>query len=271
MSVTLYNNFIHNKNMSVKISVIVPVYNGEKYIDACINNLLQQTYKDIEIIVIDDGSTDNSCEAAKKYPVTVFHQENKGSSAARNAGIDLATGEYIHFMDVDDEINNEFYQNMLSSALTHKADATCCGMVNEPIPHRTLLYSEEKSFISVQDKINATMAGRYGYAVRYLFRTDFIKENNLRFEEGRYIEDLLFTLPAIYFANKVVTVPNTVYTYKKQENSIMSRKDREHKRKRHQDWKYAKKFRCDFARRHGFQIPKVPTKGIGALIMRLFG
>jgi glycosyltransferase involved in cell wall biosynthesis len=245
--------------MSIKISVIIPVYNGEKYIKTCINNLLHQTYKDIEIIVIDDGSTDNSCQMAKEYPVTVFHQENKGLSAARNAGMELATGDYIHFMDVDDEVNAEFYQKFASAIDRHDADVFCGGMLNEVVPHRTLLYNIEQVLISVKDKLSVTNVGRWGYVWRYVFRKKFLKERALQFEVGVLIEDLPFSLQAVYFADKVVTVPDAIYHYKKNEGSILSSTDPVAKAKRRQGWLIAKRFRQKFAQEHNIKIPGVFT------------
>ena len=250
----------------MKVSVIIPVYNGEKYISQCLENMLCQTHKDLEIIVINDGSTDKSSEIAEKYPVKIIHfDKNRGLSAARNAGIEVALGEYLHFMDVDDVINATFYENLAIAAEQTNADIACGGMVNERKPHRNIIFSEQQELVSIEAKLKVTNVGRWGYAVRYLFKTDFLKAHNLYFEEGRLIEDLPFSLSAVYFANKLVTVPDAIYTYIFCENSIMTKKDRAHRRKRHQDLRYVKEFRHNFARKYGFKIPGVPTGGIFSL------
>ncbi|MDR1973237.1 MAG: glycosyltransferase [Bacteroidales bacterium] len=246
-----------NKNRL--ISVIVPVYNGEKYIDVCMNNLLQQTYKNLEIIVIDDGSTDSSPEKLKKYSVKIFRQENKGLSAARNIGIKIATGEYIHFMDVDDLINAEFYQKLAEANAQVDADIYCAGMENEPCPHRTLLYEHLQVLSSTDDKMKITKVGRWGYVWRYLFRKSFLEKQDLHFEVGRVIEDLPFSLQAVFFADKVVTVPDATYYYKKNENSILTSPDPVAKKKRHDGWLKAKEFRQQFAKEHCIKIPGVWT------------
>jgi glycosyltransferase involved in cell wall biosynthesis len=256
--------------MSAKISVIVPVYNGEKYINTCINSLLQQTFKNIEIIIIDDGSTDNSCQMAKKYPVTVFHQENKGLSAARNAGMELATSEYIHFLDVDDSINAQFYEKFASAIDRHDADIFCGGMLNEVVPHRTLLYEKEQVLVSTEDKLSVTNVGRWGYVWRYVFRKKFLEKHALQFEVGVLIEDLPFSLQAVYFSNKVVTVPDAVYHYKKNEGSILTSTDPAARAKRHRGWVIAKNFRQKFAQEHNIKIPGVFTGRFSKYIDKWF-
>ena len=243
-----------------KISVIIPVYNGEKYVAQCIENMLCQTYKNLEVIVVNDGSVDNSVRIAEKYPVKIIHFENnRGLSAARNTGIAVATGEYIHFMDVDDTINPEFYEKLATAVQQTDADIACCGFINERKPHRNIIFSELLELSTIEEKLKITNVGKWGYAWRYLFKIDLLKAHNLCFEEGRFIEDLPFSLPAVYFANKVVAVPDAVYTYVFCENSIMTKKDKAHRKKRRNDMRHARELRHHFARKHGFKIPGVPT------------
>ena len=115
-----------------KISVIVPVYNVEPYLRKSINSLVEQTYSNLEIILVDDGSTDGSeaiCdEYADRYPhIKVIHQKNAGQSAARNAGIEMAAGEWIAFLDSDDWIEKEMYETLLSLAQAYEADLASCA------------------------------------------------------------------------------------------------------------------------------------------------
>ncbi len=244
----------------MKISVIIPVYNGEQYVAECLDNMMLQTHKDLEIIVVNDGSTDRSAEIAARYPVKIVDfTKNRGSSAARNAGIDAATGEYLHFMDVDDAVNNEFYERLAAAAIETNADVACSGMVNEPKPHRTMLFDELKVLTTTRDKFKETNVGVWCFSVRYLFRVAFLKAHDLRFEEGRLIEDMPFSISAVFFANKVVLVPGAVYTYILRDNSQMTTSDKVHRRRRHRDHRHAKEWRHKFARRHKFKIPGVPT------------
>lgn len=244
----------------MKVSVIIPVYNGEKYVAECLDNMMRQSYRNLEIIVVNDGSADRSVEIAQRYPVKIIgFEKNRGLAAALNAGMDAATGEYLHFMDVDDRVNDSFYELMLSAAVETGSDAACGGMVNEPKPHRTMLFDERRVLSSLDEKLKETNVGRWGYKVRYLFRIEFLRSHGLRFEEGRLIEDMPFSLQAIYHANRVVLVPGAIYTYILREGSIMSTSDRAHRRRRHIDHRHAKEFRHNFARRNGFRIPGVPT------------
>lgn len=114
-----------------KISVIIPVYNAEKYLEKCVNSLLKQTYGDLEIILIDDGSKDGSGAlmdgyAEKDERVTVVHKENGGVSSARNLGLQKARGEYIAFIDADDYVANDYFEVLYSEALSSGADIVCC-------------------------------------------------------------------------------------------------------------------------------------------------
>ncbi|MDR2825044.1 MAG: glycosyltransferase [Prevotellaceae bacterium] len=262
---------------SKKISVIIPCYNGEKYIAKCLENLLSQTCKSLEIIVVNDGSKDKSLDIIQKFKdlrfqnLVIINQANRGLSAARNAGIDCATGDYIHFFDVDDEVNDVFFENMLSAIVGGDADIACGGMINEPSPRKNLIYSKLEILTTTADKLEKTKVGRWGYVWRYLFKMDFLKHHNLRFEEGRFIEDLPFTLPAVYFAEKLAIVPDAIYTYKLQENSIMTTNDFAHRRKRFRDWQHVKTFRKEFANAYNFEIPDVATHGFKALIIKYFG
>lgn len=251
------------------ISVIIPVYNGEKYIRLCLEDMQSQSYENLEIIVVNDGSTDRSAELIAQYPVKVIHlPENRGLSAARNSGMDAATGTYVHFMDVDDSINPDFYREMAAAVSETDADIACSGMINEIKPHRTMLFEKQRVLTTVQEKLKATNVGKWGYVWRYLFRADFLKQHGLRFEEGRLIEDLPFSLPAVFFAKSVVVVPGAVYTYRLQENSIMTKKDKAHRQRRRRDIQYVKSFRQKFARQHRIRIPGVPTGRISYLYVK---
>ncbi|MDR1739433.1 MAG: glycosyltransferase [Bacteroidales bacterium] len=252
------------------ISVIVPVYNGEKYVERCMQNLQRQTYKNLEIIAIDDGSTDRSNEYLQQYPIKIFKQENQGLSAARNAGMKIASGDYIHFFDVDDLISDNFYEKVVDAHRQIDADIYCTGMENEPKPHRTLLYDNVRVLSLKQEKIEITMVGRWGYVWRYVFRKSFLEARTLQFEVGVVVEDLPFSLQAVYFADKVVTVPQATYYYKENENTIMTSPDPVARLRRHKGWQRAKEFRRQFAREHKIKIPGVFTGRVTGWIDKWF-
>lgn len=250
------------------ISVIIPVYNGAQYVKSCLDMMINQSYKNLEIIVVDDGSVDDSRLMTQGYPVKLIkHETNRGLSAARNTGIDAAQGEFIHFMDVDDAINSEYYTALVEAISETESDIACGGMINDKKNYKTWTFKKRKTLSATQEKLMATYVGKWGYVWRYLFRLDFLKQYNLRFEEGRFIEDLMFSLPAVYHSDKLVVVPGAEYFYYQRENSIMTRKDEEHRKKRREDHIHAKDFRNAFAKNHNLKIPGLDT-GRAAYVLR---
>lgn len=240
------------------ISVVVPAFNAEEYIVQCIENLLHQTYKNLEIIVVDDGSTDNTAQLTQQFStVKYIHKKNEGVSVARNTGIDAATGEYIHFMDADDLLNLEFYENMIRAEVETDSEMACCGFIFERFPTQSQRFKDKTLVSTTEDKIWMTNVSNYGACWRYLFKTSFLKENKLYFEEGRISgEDRIFSLQAVYFANKIVSVPDAVYFYKNRKTSVTTSKNLEIVKKRHQDRKYANQFMKEFALKHGFMLDR---------------
>lgn len=250
------------------VSVIIPVYNGEQYVKPCLDMMMKQSYKNLEIIVVNDGSADNSAAMTQGYQVKLInHEQNRGLSAARNTGIDAAKGKFIHFMDVDDEINLDYYKTLVEAITETGADIACGGMINEKKSYKTWLFKKREVLFTTDDKLKATFVGKWGYVWRYLFKLDFLKQHNLRFEEGRFIEDLMFSLPAVFYAEKVVVVPGAEYLYYQRENSIMTRKDEAHRKKRREDHHHAKAYRKAFAKQHDIQIPGLDT-GRTAYVLR---
>lgn len=254
------------------ISVVVPIFNGERHVKTCLENLLSQSYKNLEIIVIDDGSADDSAKLAKDYPVKVVSLEkNKGLSFARNTGMDLATGKYIHFMDVDDTINTDYYQLLHSSITKTGVEIACSEIKNEARPQKSQRFKAVKVYTKIHDKLEVTYAGKMAFVWRYLFNLDFLQRHSMRFQEGRLIEDIMFTIPAIYYAQKLVVVPKAEYFYRHHENSIMTSKDPVHRKKKHQDWQHATQAMLTFAKKHHFKIPGVNTGKFRYIVKKWIG
>lgn len=260
--------------MNPLISVIIPVYNREKHIKNCLDIVISQTYKNLEIIVVNDGSTDSSVEIINQYSnkiILLEHQKNRGLSAARNTGIENATGKYIHFMDDDDIINPEFYENMVKASEKTDADMACCSMVQQKFKYKTQIFKKQGVYSTLEDKMKITYVGKWGYVWRYLFRTDFLRKNNLQFVEGIVIEDLPFSFQAVYYANKVVTVPNAEYIYIFNQDSIINSKNAEAQERRRKGKRFAKQFILDFAKKHGnFKIPGVNSGKINYILNKFF-
>ncbi len=254
----------------MKISVIIPAFNGEKYIAQCIENVLYQTYKEIEIIVVNDGSTDRTAEIAARWPeVKLINQENQGLSVARNSGMEVATGDYIHFMDADDLINRNYYERMVDAITgVESVDMVFGGFVNGIHPELSLSFADRLLITLLEDKIALTNAGLMGYAVRYLVRRKFLEENNLRFEPGRLIEDVPFTLEAIAWSKAVATAPGATYYYIKRAGSILNSRNRERARKRALDYSYARAWRREFYERNGLGTVVKPRI---TCVYKLFG
>ena len=210
-----------------ELSIIVPVYKVEQYLPKCIDSILAQTFSDFELILIDDGSPDRCgriCDeyAAKDSRITVIHQENKGASAARNAGLDLARGEYIGFVDSDDWIEPEMYETMLGKAKEADLDLVICGLNNfsESGEHvRSILlgsgaYSKNELLKSVFRTPNELGGG----CVNKVFRHAAIQ--SARFREGVPIaEDWLYLFACYTFCSSAYKLSAPLYNIVERQNS----------------------------------------------------
>lgn len=214
------------KKNSNKISMIVPVYNVEKYIKKCVDSLLNQTYKNFEIILVDDGSTDDSgkiCdEYASKYEkIKVIHKKNGGLSSARNIGLEESTGDYIGFIDSDDYVDSNYYETMINSIIDSKSDVAIADIkIYYEDSKKTQLskcFNDEK--ISKLSVINNGLAAS---ACNKLFKKDIISK--YKFAEGKVNEDLAVIIPTIVWANKISYASGTYYYYVQRNNSIQNSK-----------------------------------------------
>lgn len=213
---------------NIKISIIVPIYNVENYLDKCIKSIINQSFKNLEIILVDDGSPDNCpaiCDewAKKDNRIKVIHKENGGLSDARNAGLAVATGEYIAFVDSDDYIEADIYKKLLSVALNNKCDIVSCKL--------RMVYENDKNFVtkddsediiiySTEDAMSALIDDKIRQVVwNKLYKADIIK--NIPFEVGKYHEDVFWSYKAIGAAKKVVSIDYVGYNYLQRAESIM--------------------------------------------------
>ncbi len=212
------------------ISVIVPVYNVEEYLDRCIESIVTQTYKDLEIILVDDGSPDNCPEmcdewAKKDERIKVIHKENGGLSDARNAGMKIATGEYIGFVDSDDFIHNEMYEILSSLLFNNSADVVQCEMLKfSEMPFSGFTNSEEKPVVSftAEEAIRDLLTGKtIGVTCPNLIVKSNIAKSVL-FEVGRINEDVLWTYRVFSKAEKITVTNLKLYAYYQRQGSIMN-------------------------------------------------
>lgn len=202
------------------ISVVVPVYNIEKYLDKCIKSILNQTYVNLEIILVNDGSTDNSGRICDKYAesdkrICVLHQKNGGRSAARNVGMDRASGGYLMFVDGDDWIDD----NCIEEAYKAFENETEMVVFRERNVYTDRIddkgTDEYMKFIG-KEPLEFYVKGYKGFQISNsvcgkLYRTDFIK--NIRFEEGRYYEDIMFTTKVYAACRNCIYLDRAYYNY----------------------------------------------------------
>ena len=217
-------------NRQPLISVIVPVYNVEKYVGACVDSILNQSYKNLEIILVDDGSTDRSGEICDGYSqrygnIKVVHQANGGLSAARNTGLDMMTGEYVTFVDSDDLIHREYISTLYKNIESERAEITTVSMLvireGDIIP-TTAPRGELKVFYSGDDAVESMLFQQRfidNSACGKLYKATLFDSH--RFPEGVLYEDLA-TVPYVCLEAKCVATSATpMYFYRSREDSIL--------------------------------------------------
>lgn len=221
---------------NIKVSIIIPVYNVEKYIDKCINSAVNQTLKDIEIIIIDDGSTDNSINIIKKYEIrysniVVVNQSNKGVSASRNIGLDKAKGEYIYFLDSDDYINLNLANDLYDLAKKQNLDIIHFdanvvyedGFYSKNNPYDRSKVIESKVYSGKCFYENVKQNNGYRASVcTYIYKNEFLKKHKLNFYEGILHEDELFTTKSITLAESILYLPKKYFFRRMRGGSIMT-------------------------------------------------
>lgn len=228
LEVELKAYLVKKEVLNPKVSVIIPAYNTEKYISKCLISLIKQTLKDIEIIVINDGSTDKTFEIISKFAlidsrVKVLSQENKKQGVARNVGTSDALGEYIGYVDSDDWVDLDYFEKLYTSAKKYDADiamATNIRIGNGKTKKR--LHIESECFVEdLQSKVDVCKLMRNPCPTNKIYRAELLKNNNILWPEGIYCEDKLFTVKAVYYSNGIVTVPNVNYYYFRNPNSTV--------------------------------------------------
>lgn len=220
----------------IKVSIIIPVFNVAKFLPRCLDSLINQTLKDIEIICINDGSTDNGLEILKNYAkkdsrIQIINKENEGVSCARNDGMQIAQGEYTGFVDSDDWIDLDFYEKLYSSAKKYNADIAIASIKrSEKNKKNRDLFLIEKEEIreDAEDKINHNTQMGY-YVWNRIYKASELKKHNIIFEPERNHEDICFTAQALIKLKRTVYVPNTYYYYFKNKNSIVQKKTKKTK------------------------------------------
>ena len=210
-----------------KISVIIPVYNVEKYLRQCLDSVINQTLKDIEIICVNDGSTDGSLNILQEYAnkdkrIKVISQENKGLSGARNVGIKSAKGEYIGFIDSDDWIDKTFYENLYKAGKSNKADIVAGNIIKEKgtCSRRITNYHIPYRSNNVDEKFRLLKIPKFNYVWNKIYNREQLIKSNILFEENIKYEDVEFTHKVAFYLNRVVIQPKSNYHYRINQNGI---------------------------------------------------
>ena len=214
-----------------KASVIVPVYNVEKYLEECLDSIMNQTYQDFELILIDDGSEDLSgkiCdEYAKKYDnIMVIHQENQGQAAARNNGVKIARAEWVMFVDSDDVIHQDLLKFLFESVMSSNSRMAVANRIkSEVIPKD---FFKNYSFVYKTDDVDAKMLENYFDAKDYFYWAPFPSLINKKvletipFPEGRIYEDNAIGCQLLFKAEKISRIPHVMYWYRENPSGTMN-------------------------------------------------
>jgi glycosyltransferase involved in cell wall biosynthesis len=224
------NNIVNGeKRMDVKVSVIIPVYNGEHYLEQCLDTVCNQTLREIEIICVDDGSIDSSPEILKRYAenderIQILYQSNQFAGVARNNGKKHATGEYLIFWDCDDYFELDALEVMYKRCVAMDADVCVCG-VNQYFQDKELLNPNNMNYLNRKRIVGGDVFSREGNEETILnftnavpwnkmFRRQYIEDMNLDFQAIRNGNDIYFTMNAIYFAKRITTVKKPLINYR---------------------------------------------------------
>ena len=210
-----------------KVSIIVPVYQVEKYLQKCLNSLVNQTLQDIEIIIINDGSTDGSQviidQFQKKYPLKIksFQKENGGLSDARNNGLDQASGNFIGFVDSDDKVSNTMFEEMYSLAIKHSAEMVICNL--QKVDEKGNVLQKLKQIPNMPEKINleehvSVFSDLSYFACNKIFKKELFKTK--RFKKGIHFEDIELIPKLLLDCDTLAQTQNYHYQYLERTDSI---------------------------------------------------
>lgn len=222
--------------MSVSVSIVVPCYNVAPYVEACLDSLVKQSLQNIEIICVNDGSTDVTpalldAWAEKDERIRVVHRENGGQASARNVGMDMAAGEYVGFVDPDDYVEHSMFARLVEEARRHGADVTACGYTSFSDGDGSVLEElswspapgvdrEAQSNVmhadSVWERMDVVTCNK-------LYRRDFLNNHGLRFETSfRSMEDDVLWLMVLAHASCLAVIPDRLYWYRRQRRGSVS-------------------------------------------------
>ncbi len=226
---TAYNNMPHTTNLTEEplISIIVPVYNVKEYLSECLSSIIKQTYRNLEIIVIDDESTDGSLEICREFAdkdnrITLLPMSHAGVSAARNLGLEKATGEYVSFVDSDDFADADMYEYLFRILKENDADISACTYTNEGKGRKNVpeLYTGKLHLFSNKEIINELVDDRLvkSYVWGKLYKKELF--DGIQFPDGKYFEDIAISCMIYYKAKRIAFSCVPKYHYRTRATSI---------------------------------------------------
>lgn len=205
-----------------KISVIVPIFNSEPYLKKCLDSILNQSLSEIELILIDDGSTDTSLQIIKQYAekynnIKYKTKKNEGQAIARNLGVEIATGEFICFVDSDDYIENNMMEKLYTDAIKNSSDIVICDYIEE-YPNKKI---EKKSLFMAADNLSKAYIVSVAGPCSKIIRTEIFKKNNIKFLENNIYEDLAIIPTLALYTQKITYCEESLYHYVIRKDSTM--------------------------------------------------
>ena len=238
------------------ISVIVPVYNVEKYLRRCLDSIINQTYENLEIICVNDGSTDKSLFILEEYAardsrINIISQENQGLSEARNRGLRCARGEYVSFIDSDDWIDGYYYESMVTKIYSDNVDIVfaCMKSMNQ----NKIWINKNKN--QVVDKFHEKVRlFRNGSVCDKLIKKRLFEENEISFIKGRYFEDNIVLLQLAFFSKKLATDDAVSYNYFFNPHSICRKSSEIEEEKRNKDKLFMAETIVDYFSRYNVSV-----------------
>lgn len=257
------------------ITIILPIYNVEKYLEESLRSILNQSYKDYELIVVDDGSTDKSLKILNKYKskfnkIKIFTQDNRGVSEARNLALSHVKGDYILFVDSDDFLKKDMVEKMVLKAKESQSDIV--------ISNYCLYYEENKFYKALIDMPKAITYSSFqvidmilkykfqGQLWNKLFKYSLLKENNFTFEEGRYIQDIFPVFKVISKAKKITYIDDELYFYRQREGSTVHKRNK----KLTEDYYHAMTSIINFIEKNKIEVNKNSLKTFKSYVFSYF-
>lgn len=217
------------------LSVIIPVYNVEKYLKQCLDSVLNQTLNDIEIIIINDGSTDKSSKIINEYKenknVKIIHKDNEGVAFARNIGIDNSIGKYITFVDSDDYLELDMYKHMVDVAIRENADIVQCGieLISEDgTNHIGYVKNNEEILNNIEATKEFLRLKIPGYSVNSIYLRELFIRNNIKYSNSFCYEDMQVILLSLLNCNKIVKINECFYKYRQINTSLSHKLTKNH-------------------------------------------